>query len=83
MIEFKKGSTTALFGEVIMESVGRSEKEFKLNNPVPAPHIIPICFLFHLFLSTGIKPVCRGYQGNMSGEREGKVEARNVVLLEK
>ena len=44
MIEFKKGSTTDLLGELIMESVGRSEKEFKLNNPVPAPHIIPICF---------------------------------------
>ena len=37
----KEGNTTDLSEEVIMESVGSPEEEFKWNTPVPEPHIIP------------------------------------------
>ena len=40
------GKNTPLSGEIIMELVGSPEEEFKLNAPVPAPHIIP--FSIHL-----------------------------------
>ena len=36
----KEVNTAALYGELIMESVGSPEEEVKLNTPVPIPHII-------------------------------------------
>ena len=40
VVSKKERNTTYLFIEVMMESVGSTEEEFKLNTPVPAPHII-------------------------------------------
>ena len=40
VVSEKEGNTAALSGELIMESVGSPEEEFKLNTPVPSPHII-------------------------------------------
>ena len=40
----KEGNTTALSGEVTMESVGSPEEEVKLNTPVPTPHIITFSY---------------------------------------
>ena len=37
----KEGNTTALSGEVLMESVGSPEEEFKLNTPVHLSLISP------------------------------------------
>ena len=53
-----------------MESVGSSEEEVKLNNPVPEPHIIPIYFLFHFFFSQESNPSDKEAKENLSGERE-------------
>ena len=35
----KEGNNAALSGEVIMESVGSPEEEFKFNTPVPVTHL--------------------------------------------
>ena len=40
VVSEKEGKPPALSGEVIMESVVSLEEEFKLNTPVPVPHII-------------------------------------------
>ena len=39
VVSEKEGNTTALSGEVIMESVGSPEEEVKFNTTVPAPHL--------------------------------------------
>ena len=41
LVSGMEGNTTDLSREIIMESVGIPEEWVKLNNPVPAPHIIP------------------------------------------
>ena len=41
VVKEKEGNTTALSGEVIMESFRSPEEEVELNNPVPYSHIIP------------------------------------------
>ena len=40
----KDKNTAALYGELILESVGSPQEEVKLNTTVPAPYIIPYYF---------------------------------------
>ena len=66
-----------------MESVGSSEEEVKLNNPVPEPHIIPMYFLFHFFFSQESNPSAKEAKENLLVEREVQEEARIICHVEK
>ena len=79
----KEGNTPALYGEGIMESVVSPEEEFKLNTPVPLPHIIPSSYLSPPFFPRVSNLASKEAKENFSLEGKATEEARKVFLLEK
>ena len=63
-------NTSALSGDVIMESVGSPEDEGKFNTPVPEHHIIPISYSSPPFFPQISNPAAVEANENVSGEGE-------------
>ena len=78
-----QGNYAALSGEVIMESVGISEEEVMLNNPLNAPFIIHSSSSSPPFFTQVSNTAADEAKENVSGEGQGMEEARKVVMLEK
>ena len=71
VVSENEGNTAALSGEVIMDSVGSPEEEFKLNTAVPAPHILTSSSSHPTLFTQVSNPAAEEANENVSGEGEG------------
>ena len=75
-----EGNTAASSAEVIMEPVGITEEEVKLNNPLPSPYIIYSSYASPTFFMHASNPFSEDAKYNVSGKEEVTEEARKVIM---